>query len=83
MWKFKVLHLHTESGTALIAATRTEGSSTRTYKVSAPIKTQAEKDAVYDKVWAEYQSELAKEAPSVGLLGDFEEKGKFNLEARE
>ena len=65
------------TGLKKVFATRTEGEYIRTFSVKAPMKTQEQRNLVYDNIWNQYLKEK-NAVPDIVVT-----EGKANLEFRE
>ena len=69
---------------ASIAATRTDGEDVRTYRVSSAIlDTTAQKLAVLDNLWSQFQADEARRTAIGLIVGAMETDAAANLNARE
>lgn len=88
-WNFKITPIDVGKKVAGIIATRTDDTDPENIEVSsfavlyAALKTQEQKLAVLDNIWAQHQASLIKDAAVDAFVGGLEQQAKDNLEARE
>ena len=77
MWTIRTEIVNETTSLKKVFATRTDGIDTKTFFVKALMKTQEQRNAVYDNIWNQYLKEK-NETPDAVIA-----EGKANLEHRE
>lgn len=85
-WDTQITNVNTSSKRADVTFTRTNTETNATWSCSynqVILETTAQRLALLDVVWADWQKALAKETSIDGFIGSLEQSANSNLMARE
>jgi len=84
-WKLTITPINISEKTVSVSATRTDDAdgSTFTTKTTGKVNTAANKNAILDAIWSDWQKYSTRQTNIASMIGDLEETGASNLEARE
>ena len=84
-WTLKITPISIEEKTARVSATRTDDVDASVFSTTTTGKldTAANKTAILDSIWSDWQAYQTKQTNIASILGTMEADGAANLEARE
>jgi len=84
-WKLTITPISISEKTVKVSATRTDDTdeSTFTTTTTGKVDTAANKTAILDAIWSDWQKYSTRQTNIASMIGDLESSGVSNLEARE
>ena len=85
MWQLTITPINISEKTAKVTGTRTDDidGSVFTTTTTGKLDTAANKTAILDAIWSDWQRYQTKQTNIASILGTMEADGAANLEARE